>query len=285
MLVFLVFYYICRMPVTSNSFQKGAYKTYNRKQIDSLAEYLDYIHYFQDLTKFESLWFRGVSKATHNLIPSIYRNSIWDYDPADAKNLATGFIHKAKGYIPPSTKFEKWEWYHIMQHYGLPTRLLDWTEGHLIALYFAVSKLSTVSTPCVWILNPFSLNEFSSSKGYIYFTDKTTMDDEDKIVDSYIDDLNPDLPRYPIAIEPAYTNERMTVQRSCFTIHGTVKNGFSSAHRLHANFELVQLKIRTSRAVKIKSQLMSAGITEATLFPDLEGLVRDLKFELDINNY
>ena len=111
------------------------------------------------------------------------------------------------------------------------------------------------------------------------------MDDEDKIVDSYIDDLNPDLPRYPIAIEPAYTNERMTVQRSCFTIHGTVKNGFSSAHRLHANFELVQLKIRTSRAVKIKSQLMSAGITEATLFPDLEGLVRDLKFELDINNY
>ncbi len=273
------------MTINRNFFKKGVNKIFNKNPIKSLSEYLDYINYFQDSVTFETLWFRGVSKAKYKLQPRIYRNNIWKYDPEDANNIKNRFIHKAKGIIPPSYKFEKWEWYHIMQHYGLPTRLLDWTEGHLIALFFAVRNLPSVSTPCVWLLNPHSLNKFSTDKDFIYFTDDTTMDEEDKIVNFYLYDTNPELPRYPIALSPANINERMTSQRACFTIHGSVKDGFSSVFKLFQDFELVQLRIQTKKAERIKSQLILGGITESTLFPDLEGIVRDLKYEDGMNIY
>lgn len=274
------------MSINKNSFHKGATKTYNRNLIDSLSEYLEYIHYIQDSSTVETLWFRGVSKAKYKLIPRIYRKDIWTYNHIEAKNITNRFIHKAKGHISPSSKFEKWEWYQIMQHYGLPTRFLDWTEGHLIALFFAIRNLISNSTPCVWILNPFSLNEFSSDNDSVFFTDITTREDIDnKIIDSYLEDTKSGLPPYPIAIEPANINERMTAQRACFTIHGKVHDGFSSAHRLYTKFELFQLRIRTKSAEQIKNQLTLAGISESTLFPDLEGVVRDLMYETGMNIY
>ena len=65
-------------------------------------------------------------------------------------------------------KLEDGELYELMQHYAVPTRLLDWTEGASIALYFAIrmrvfgkQELPTEKIPCVWMLNPSWLNHKS----------------------------------------------------------------------------------------------------------------------------
>ena len=49
------------------------------------------------------------------------------------------------------------QWLFLARHAGLPTRLLDWSEGALIALHFALKD----PNPVVWMLNPLDLNDLS----------------------------------------------------------------------------------------------------------------------------
>ena len=70
---------------------------------------------------------------------------------------------------------DEWGWYSLMQHYGAPTRLLDWSDGALTALYFAVRETrrdDQVNAPgksppdaCVWMLDPYRLNLLSFYPG------------------------------------------------------------------------------------------------------------------------
>ncbi|WP_350340486.1 FRG domain-containing protein [Paenibacillus hexagrammi] len=51
----------------------------------------------------------------------------------------------------------------MMQHYGVPTRLLDWSREALVALLFALgvptSDIEKTSDKVVWVLDPVTLNK------------------------------------------------------------------------------------------------------------------------------
>ena len=78
-----------------------------------------------------SLWFRGSGKHTYKLLPSLYRHrSLRTTDDLERleRELMTRFRQRS---IPFLTRplVDDWDVLFFMQHYGIPTRLLDWTEN------------------------------------------------------------------------------------------------------------------------------------------------------------
>ncbi len=245
----------------------------------------------------EHPWFRGVSSETYDLKPSIYRGKGeigWEYRADQAVDMQAEFARRAKPFLRDSNSYSDGEYLHLMQHYGLPTRLLDWTEGALIALYFAIrSPRKEPRVPCVWMLNPSWLNlvndatrdngDTGESKSMVLYTDCRAMGkyQQDAVVhDHYLDEH--DLADLPVAVFPPHIDRRIVAQRSVFTLHGQQQDGFGVISKKHPDAQLCKVRINPVERAKMLKDLNRAGITETIIFPDLEGLAREIQAEYEM---
>ena len=146
----------------------------------------------------------------------------------------------------------------------------------MIGLYFAVPNTFEDEIPCVWILDPFWLNGISVGDTATFMTDELTREEGEEFIDAYRGDSK-ELPELPLAVTPSYSNIRLAAQKSVFTIHGKRKDGFADAARVREEPHLAQLVIDAEVTETIRSDVELSGITESTLFPDLEGLAREMK--------
>ena len=110
------------------------------------------------------LWFRGHERSDYTLTPGILRRPGGDKNSyLDEVSLTRHFQTMNPDAAPrDATDFE---WLVRMQHYLTPTRLLDWTENLLVALYFAVRNPAQDSAgdAAVWMLNARRLNWHASA--------------------------------------------------------------------------------------------------------------------------
>ena len=91
----------------------------------------------------------GHEKSDWPLVPKFYRSK-----PTN-RNIEDGIREEFQTRAPILADVKpanKWEWYFLMQHYGAPTRLLDWSDGALIGLYFAVRQNHGWHDAAVWML-------------------------------------------------------------------------------------------------------------------------------------
>ena len=222
-----------------------------------------------------SPWFRGQADSSKPPLSSIMRRGIRIRE----RDIVERFQKLAPmfGKTPPREMQD--EWLYLMQHVGVPTRLLDWSEGALIGLYFAVQGAERKSDAWVWVLHPLELNcatleveIFPDAKHPAFVARCNLSFDASHRAHSDI--------RWPIAIIPTYTHPLMKSQRGCFTLHGSEEHDFERIARetgLEDNGFFRKYRIPSDCTGKMLHDLRLLGITHSTLFPDHDGLATDLK--------
>jgi hypothetical protein len=222
-------------------------------------------------------WFRGHGDASWSLAPGLYRPK------SHIGGIGAGYYNEAilleKFRLRAPIFLERlpetdWEWLFLMQHYGLPTRLLDWTESSLIALYFAIRDHVGDVDAAVWAMNPWWLNRLTYGK-YALFSAN----------DSRAKKHGPLLSRQklkgrlPLAITPSYASPRIAAQRGVFTIHGHERASLDWLARQSTKHppNLRKLVVKSKRVSAILRDLAISGISESLIFPELGGLCREIK--------
>lgn len=227
----------------------------------------------------ELFWWRGQSDSTWTLQPALFHKGF----NLNESSMHVRFANYAKVRYkdaPPIIDYPSWLF--LMQHYGLPTRLLDWTQSPLVALHFAVKNLIRHNVDgVIWGISPTRLNNNTVSIPAILNPSHKLVNPVihaawkvEKPQESKID---------AIAISAQHIDVRQMIQSSEFTIHGknTDLQNLASASEF-----LVKIIIPSSYKLGFKELLNAFHINDSYLFPDLEHLskqLRTMKFSFNDN--
>lgn len=233
-------------------------------------------------------WFRGEPEVDTPLLPQLFRSHYKQLADDDfyENRLLQHFLTMALAYGDTPRREETDRWLFLARHVGLPTRLLDWTGNSLAALYFALRA----QNPVVWMLNPFCLNNMAMNK-----TNPEKLKRQDyniygltwfKVPPPFRNIANENIrlawgekigTELPAAIAPTYVHQRIAAQKGYFTVHG--KKEESLCKLLVGRDEHVLRKYiidPASDKQAMLDQLQVLGVSEVTLFPELDGLAKGL---------
>lgn len=212
-------------------------------------------------------WWRGHVDALWPLVPGLYRGEL-----AYSEIGLNGRFRVMAGsrYQQCPGPDDLLGWLFLMQHYRLPTRLLDWTESPLVALFFAVEESD--EDALVWAMSPTKLN-MQQIPGRESILLPQSPDLQRLPVEAFFvrNEGDPDL--RILAVEANQSDLRHMVQQSMFTIHGC-----NTPVEELPEPEIFLARIRIPSAFKhyFRTVLAMYGISRAVLFPDLDNLAQEL---------
>lgn len=219
------------------------------------------------------IWFRGHSNIRWELTPKIFRTKS-SIRVTDEEELYNEFVRRGGSLM--NSLPDGWHAYFVMQHHGIPTRLLDWTDSALVALYFALKDSRTDAA--VWAMNPLWLNSRTVNR-YALVDPRF-----DPIAAAFrVDAVRAGLgitkdahPLLSIAVRPPLVSMRMFGQRSLFTLHGSRDLPIEKYPFVQRDLPLCRIVIPYKNRGEVMVGLRLCGVAETTVFPDLDGLAKEL---------
>ena len=256
------------------------------------------------------LFFRGHSKKSFSLQPSIYRNAgLISNEASMLKELILRCPNDFAGGISTFETLVK------MQHYGLPTRLLDITSNPLAALHFACDtheedddgkvivfvfdvkdEVKYFDSDTVSVLS--NLSRQPEDFEVPHYDDAVDLDtvegktlfsnfNSERAIQLLLHDVRQDKPHFEpiirpadlgrvVCVKPKLDNPRIIRQDGAFLLFG-VDRRKSQPPALADNFILDELIIRRDGKKNLSIELANLGITKATLFPEIERVATHIK--------
>lgn len=261
------------------------------KTVASVAEFLselDAINYVK--TK---LWYRGTGDASYSLTPSLFRHKTAKTQSALKKlelDLNETFEMRSLPYAESRDwAKDEWERLFFMQHYRVPTRLLDWSGSPLVSLHFAITSVeldksgNALTDAAMWVLDPDRWNNAA-------YADTGFSGGVLSAKDSWLKRYSPSevytssgaLP--PVAMRGVHNSARIVAQQGFFTVFGPqaepLEKTFSwkkEGKHVFPSDCLRKYIIPKSSVISMREEVFSLGISESTIYPDLEGLAAELK--------
>lgn len=247
---------------------------FDDEKIRNVSELLEAVEYHQRKKSQIPIWFRGSTNKAHKLLPSLARKP---FQVKHERALINVFKQNAFQFIEQRPQ-SQWEWLFLARHHACPTRLLDWTESPLIAMYFSTHSLDSVAKNdhkdgCLWVLFPTKLNEEAGIK----LTEKRDLpifeDDDDylknylptKLVSEYTSNL---VPAAGIAVRHSI---RMQAQHSVFTV---THRDQTPVDEVGEGNHMGRYIIPSSCKERIRRQLSSLKIDRLSVFPELDNEAR-----------
>ena len=306
------------MPVPTDWFQKQeavlaeyeksqdrfgrAYDTLFNKLIwtETAKSWQDFLDWIREL---QGSWcFRGQRESAWTLQTSLDRvvrvrtpNRQYSLDRRDEESkLLFRFqqhAHQFTLHTPPVD--DKPSWFALMQHYGAPTRLLDWTSSPYVALYFAVEEKPVEKNDekdkdekndgysAVWAMDMDWLE--TKKQKYLESIDPK---DRTAYLSGRLDQCDKPL---IVKIDPPQANERMLAQQGFFLWMQFEKTPFFDQILISMLKDPIQerpvirkLKVGEDLRIEFLESLQSMNIHSVSLFPGLDGFGKFLKTDLEI---
>lgn len=219
------------------------------------------------------MWYRGQSNYLWGLVPSVQRKK--NMGEHYEQYITTNFMIQTMRLNPNAPqRYNRAAWLTLMQHYGLPTRLLDWSESPLIALYFALNSQENVDA-AVWVMNPMKLNQKAGYGEYVPPINYDSLkDDLEGAFSNKIEEDNQGQNRI-VACHGVGNDLRMYVQQSDFTIHSSAEQLDQLLFSDESCDYVYKIRIPKQIRPKLLYQLDAMGFHESSIYPDMEHIAKE----------
>jgi FRG domain len=227
--------------------------------VRTVGEFVKTIEKYKDQESWRYWYFRGQANAEHHLIPKAGRRP---FHTAPDEKLFRAWKRHAVSFLDIAPRrMTDWDLLAIAQHYGLATRLLDWTFNPLTAAYFAVSDTAA---------------EDKDGVVHAHFSEKEPIDMEEIASDKKREGSSPFKQKGIRRVRPSAVTPRIARQGGIFTLHENPQVRMEGLIGKGERLERIVIPAAVKKDFAVF--LSHMGVNRLSLFPDLDGLSQHMNY-------